>query len=176
MKIHVISPTDNIDINTLPEHISLFLAGGCSTKWREEFVSELKKVINEKRYLIQRDVVIYTPFCDSSKIRLDDLITWEHDHILSADALVINFEGSESVQPGSLFELGRYFASNFNPIFINTSEKYKLLRELEIHVKLINQDRKKTFYNMSDIFLTKLPIVELVKSAWNVIEKEYRLH
>jgi len=113
---------------------TIFLAGGCTTNWRDEFIRKFSERCRSE------NVVIFNPFCDSKKIKLRDLIAWEQDHLTKCGTIVFNFEGSDSPQPGSMFELGQYSISTaiYGNVIVNIDDKFKLKREVEIHIELMN--------------------------------------
>lgn len=130
----IITPLDeNKDVD-YANSFTIFLAGGCTTNWRDEFVKKLSA------HCTSKNIVVFSPFCDSKNIKLRDLLFWEREHLINCDMIVFNFEGSDSPQPGSMFELGRYAISKaiHGNVIVNIDDNFKLKREVEIHVELLN--------------------------------------
>ena len=124
---------------------SIFLAGGCTTNWRDiliqEFTATINSVNKSAKYELSQNVVNFiTLFINSKDIKLQDLLEWEHNAIIDADYVVFNFEGSSSVQPGSLYELGRYSPLIKGKIMVNADPNYSKLRELTYHIDMLNKD------------------------------------
>lgn len=117
---------------------TIFLAGGCTTAWRDEFVKNLSTRCPSK------NIVVFSPFCDSKNIKLRDLLFWEREQLLNCHMIVFNFEGSDSPQPGSMFELGRYgiMKAVWGNTIVNIDDNFKLKREVEIHLEEMNIDAK----------------------------------
>ena len=134
MDIRVITPLSANQEYDPHKSYTIFLAGGCTTKWREYFTSRLSEICKHD------NVIIFSPFCDSKKITLKELLFWERDHLLDCDMIVFNFEGSESTQAGSMFELGRFAndTSLYGDVLVNIDDNYKLKREVEIQVGFMN--------------------------------------
>lgn len=134
MDIRVITPLSANQEYDPHKSYTIFLAGGFTTNWRDDFINCLSNICKHD------NVVIFNPFCDSKKIKLMDLLYWEREHLFDCNMLVFNFEGSESTQAGSMFELGR-FASNkaiYGDVLVNIDDNYKLKREVEIQIGFIN--------------------------------------
>ena len=132
--MRVITPlSEDQDVDYM-NSFTIFLAGGCTTNWRDEFVKKLSACCTSK------NIVVFSPFCDSKKIKLRDLLAWEQAHLTKCGTIAFNFEGSDSPQPGSIFELGRYAINKsiFENAIVNIDDKFKLKREVEIHIELMN--------------------------------------
>lgn len=125
---------------------TIFLAGGCMTNWRDEFIRKVSERCKSE------NVVILNPFCDSKKIKLRDLLFWEREHLLNCHMIAFNFEGSDSPQPGSMFELGRYgiMKAVWGNTIVNIDDSFKLKREVEIHLEAMNIDAKEFSHSNSD--------------------------
>lgn len=125
---------------------TIFLAGGCTTNWRDEFIRKFSERCKSE------NVVIFSPFCDSKKIKLRDLLFWEREHLLNCHMIVFNFEGSDSPQPGSMFELGRYgiMKAVWGNTIVNIDDNFKLKREVEIHLEAMNIVAKELSYINED--------------------------
>lgn len=163
----IITPLDeNQDVDYTNSY-TIFLAGGCTTNWRDEFVRKLGELCKVE------NIVVFNPFCDSSKIKLKDLLSWERKHLLACKILVFNFEGSESPQPGSMFELGQYAfdkCKHDDHVLINVDDKYKLKREVGIHVEMMNE-RKSRFVQSIEMFNSGFD--EMVKRCANIIYNDF---
>ena len=130
----IITPLDeNKDVDYANSY-TFFLAGGCTTNWRDEFIQKISEICKIE------NIVFFNPMCDSKKIKLRDLLLWEKIHILKCDTLVFNFEGSDSPQPGSMFELGRYALNKceYGNTLVNIDKGYKLKREARFHIEMMN--------------------------------------
>lgn len=72
--------------------------------------------------------------------------------------IVFNFEGSDSPQPGSMFELGRYgiMKAVWGNTIVNIDDNFKLKREVEIHLEAMNIDAKE--FSLSNEF-SKIEVI-----------------
>ena len=129
---------------SLTNKIVVFLAGGCTTDWRKEFINEFKKLAATSKYNV--DIIFANPKYET-KIDDTELIKWENEAADYSKYFVFNFEGSESTQPFSLFELGRYLTTaafkyricdkNIKPvdtILINMDKNYKCFDGVVGHI------------------------------------------
>lgn len=146
---------------------TIFLAGGCTTAWRDEFIRKLSERCKSE------NVVIFSPFCDSKNIKLRDLIAWEQDHLTKCGTIAFNFEGSDSPQPGSMFELGRYAINKsiFENVIVNIDDKFKLKREVEIHIELMNNELRlcRAFGNIPKIEVIHSDLDKMIERCAEII-------
>ena len=91
-------------------NFSVFLAGGASTDWREEVEATTIKTLGEHKDPNFDTVYIFDPKTNGigKRVNYSQLIEWEKFFLERPDILAFNFEKSETDQPFSLFELGRY--------------------------------------------------------------------
>ena len=138
MDIRVITPLSANQEYDFHKSYTIFLAGGCTTNWRDDFVSSLSRICKHD------NIIVFSPFCDPKKITLKELLFWEREHLFGCNMLVFNFEGSESTQAGSMFELGRFANDKalYGDVLINIDDNYKLKREVEIQVGFMNADNE----------------------------------
>lgn len=129
--IHVRSPARIKNIHRLP---TLFMAGGITgtSDWQVDF---LKMFEGE-------EIMIFNPrrldFDASNKEMEVHQITWEHLHLVKADAISFWFT-PETLCPITLFELGTVINKNHSQrVFIGCHPEYKRLRDVEIQTRLRN--------------------------------------
>lgn len=169
MKIKVITPLSedqHVDDNC---SCSIFLAGGCSTSWRDSFIKKLENIVETD------SVVVFSPFCDSTKIKLIDLLKWERNHLMCCDIIVFNFEGSTSVQPGSIYELGRFAPRMLicGHVLANIDDNYKLKREVGYHIELINDKSVPSFVGDNKIEVFHSDLDKLISRCNEVVKIYY---
>lgn len=66
-------------------------------------------------------------------------ITWEHDHLRLADAILFWFP-CETLCPIVLYELGTWSMQFHKPIFIGVHPDYKRKQDVEIQTKLVRPE------------------------------------
>lgn len=147
MKVLVKTPHNKLTVGKNSTFTArMFLAGGCTGNWRENVIHEGQRFFKSSPLVkhITGNFEMLSPKTDCSKIKFINLLKWEHDAILNSDFLVINFEGSESLQPGTIYELGRFAYESLSmgnrTLFININPNYKLNREVTNHIRIILAD------------------------------------
>lgn len=125
---------------------ALFLAGSVSYPWREELAQ-----------MIDSDyVVLLIPINDHAHLNNKDFrISWEHEHMKKADALLFWFpkgeaNNSRTFSMTSLFELGRAIESMDQPLIVGIDPEYPLREELLLQLKLLRPDIK-VYGSLEDI-------------------------
>lgn len=112
----------------------VFLAGGITgcSNWQEKVISEL---LNLSEYYNLANVVIYNPRRDdfdvTDKNAEIDQIRWEHNQLMRCDIFSCFFEASESLQPITLYELGKWGLKK--PSVITVQQGY--LRERDVLIQ-----------------------------------------
>jgi hypothetical protein len=120
--------------------LTMFMAGGITNcpDWQQDMRKLLSKVngtlINPRR----ADFPIGDPTAAQKQI------TWEHDHLKIADAILFWFP-METLCPIVLYELGAWsmFADRSNkykPIFVGVHPEYKRRQDVEIQTKLVRPE------------------------------------
>lgn len=113
---------------------ALFLAGGITgcPDWQEDMVELLDKtnlvLLNPRR----EDFPIHDPTAAEKQI------TWEHEHLMMADAILFWFP-CETLCPIVLYELGAWSMMQ-KPLFIGVHPDYKRRQDVEIQTKLARPD------------------------------------
>ena len=96
-------------ISDFNSNLTVFLAGGISNcrNWQDEVIKELYKLDN--KYDLPR-ISIFNPRQDADMKDIDPVeqIKWEHRYLELADIFSVFFCDSESLQPRTLYELGKY--------------------------------------------------------------------
>ncbi len=126
----IVAPNTVFDITT---HNSdkVFIAGGITgcRDWQQEFVGVFKE------YHKGDDVVLYNP--RRSDYNIDDeeeQITWEYKMIDDSDIVAFWFS-SETVQPITLFELGKVLGSG-QRVIIGIDPEYPRMNDVKIQSQL----------------------------------------
>lgn len=126
---------------TAPEHrgtynVKVFLAGGITgcEHWQDKVINELEKLAT---YHDLRDVFVYNPRRENFDVRNPDAeieqIRWEHDYLIRCDIVSYFFAACESLQPITLYELGRYGKSKKTEPVITVQKGY--LRERDVLIQ-----------------------------------------
>lgn len=108
----------------------VFLAGGITgcRNWQQEVIDHLKYY--EQIYGNFGEVQVFNPRRDNFDVEDPSVtieqIRWEHEWLKKCDIFSVFFEASKSVQPISLYELGKH-ANGFNAVI--TVEKGYLREE-----------------------------------------------
>jgi len=112
------------------------MAGGISSTpdWQENLV----------KMLSGEDLVIFNPrrndFDSSNKEMEEEQITWEHFHLIKADAISFWFT-PQTFCPITLFELGTVCHKNPNQkIFVGCDPAYARIRDVRIQLRLRNPE------------------------------------
>lgn len=114
---------------------NIFLAGGITgcRDWQQEVIDHLKYY--EKIYGYFGVVHVYNPRRNDFDIEdpnaAIEQIRWEHEHLKKCNIFSVFFEASGSVQPISLYELGKW--GNMKPSVITVEKGY--LREEDVLIQ-----------------------------------------
>lgn len=118
----------------LPGERSLFLAGGITgcPDWQRAMVDSLADtslaLLNPRRARF--------PIDDPGAA--DSQITWEHEHLRSATAILFWFP-HETLNPIVLYELGAWSMTK-KPLFVGVHPQYQRRRDVEIQTRLARPD------------------------------------
>lgn len=121
-----------------PDHKSLFVGGGITDcpNWQAKFIYGY--------FGFDRKIVFLNPRRDKwpmgDPAAAYEQIEWEHAHLKTADAILFWF-CAETIQPITLFELGRWSMSN-KPLFVGMDPDYSRREDVEIQMKLERPDLK----------------------------------
>lgn len=126
---------------TAPDHlvthdVKVFLAGGItgSEHWQDKVINELEKLAT---YHDLRNVIVYNPRRENFDVKDPDAeieqIKWEHDYLTRCDIVSYFFAACESLQPITLYELGRYGMSKETEPVITVQKGY--LRERDVLIQ-----------------------------------------
>jgi hypothetical protein len=122
----------------------LFLAGGIfgCKDWQSLVLNELKNIEN---------LTIFNPkrnYFDVSQLNIqEEQIVWEYNHLELCDYISYWFS-SETLNPITLFELGKYIKSN-KKITIGIEDGYQRKNNIIIQTTLVRNDIKIAF-NITD--------------------------
>lgn len=134
--IHVITAQQTAIPNSIPtRHIEVFLAGGISgcRNWQEEVIDKLGAMM--PLYPALKRAVLINP--RNPEFDVDDpgmafeQIKWEHDWLSRADIVSYFFDNSESLQPITLYELGKW--ANKKQSVITVCNGYK--RQSDVYIQ-----------------------------------------
>ena len=127
---------------TAPEYhetyydVKVFLAGGITgcEHWQDKVINELERLAT---YHDLGDVVVYNPRRENFDVTNPDAeieqIRWEHNYLTRCDIVSYFFEACESLQPITLYELGRYGKSKKAKPVITVQKGY--LRERDVLIQ-----------------------------------------
>lgn len=133
---YIESPTHWPDLAPIQ---SIFLAGGITgcPNWQAEMVELLKEtnlaLLNPRRENF--------PIHDPSAAR--EQITWEHNHLSKADAILFWFP-HETICPIVLYELGAWSMTE-KPIFVGVHLQYQRRQDVEIQTGLVRPEVQITY-------------------------------
>jgi hypothetical protein len=122
-----------------PRPRAVFLAGGITgcPDWQQRMVSLLSK----------SDMILLNPRRENFPIHDPDAaveqITWEHNHLRRADAILFWFPW-QSTCPIVLYELGAWSKGN-KQIFVAMDPQYERRRDVEIQTVLVRPDMRGRF-------------------------------
>ena len=108
--------------NYATSHIKIFLAGGITNchDWQQNVIDHLKYF--EQYYPKLKNAIVYNPrredFGDLSPEKEYEQILWEYRYLKACDIFTCFFDASESVQPITLYELGRWAHKKENIITV----------------------------------------------------------
>ncbi len=129
---------------TAPEFLedgrSLFIAGGITgvKNWQLDLLNLLKEL----------DIIVYNPRREFAPENVEEQIFWEYSALRIADSISFWFS-NETVQPITLFELGRW-AGTHKPMFVGVHPEYARRKDVEIQLKFQRPDIE-IVYNLEDL-------------------------
>lgn len=125
---------------------SVFLAGGITNcpNWQKMMASLLADTKMNLILLNPRRANF--PIGDPGAAM--EQITWEHDHLRAATAILFWFP-CETLCPIVLYELGAWSMTD-KPIFVGVHPRYKRRRDVEIQTGLVRPDVK-VVYSLEDL-------------------------
>jgi hypothetical protein len=130
---------DKIDWYEVGRGKSIFLAGGITgcDNWQEDLIFDLRSLDNSGLFDLKR-LTVFNPRRDDfdvtdTKTAIEQ-IKWEHKCLEMCDICSFFFPASESVQPITLYELGKY--SRDHTSVISIQEGYKRAEDVKIQLAL----------------------------------------
>ena len=117
---------------------TVFLAGGITNcyNWQQDVIDHLKYF--EKYYPALKNAIVYNPRRDDfdtlSEEEILEQIKWEHNYLERCNLFTCYFDNSESVQPITLYELGKYSKQKNNVITVVNG--YKRMNDILIQTAL----------------------------------------
>lgn len=133
------APRHDTEFGTYKKYFSVFLAGGITgcRDWQDEVIETLcdfPDLDNLKIFNPRRDNFDNTDLNAAYK-----QIKWENKYLLNCNLVTYFFDASESVQPITLFELGKYGNSKDIPPIITVVDGYKRKEDVLIQTALSGQ-------------------------------------
>ena len=130
---------DKVDWYEVAKRKSIFLAGGITgcDNWQSDLIDELRDLGNSSLFDLG-GLVIFNPRRDNFDV-MDmgvkiEQIRWEHKCLEKCDICSFFFPASESVQPITLYELGRH--SKHHTSVVSIQEGYKRAEDVKIQMAL----------------------------------------
>ena len=142
--------------------IKLFLAGGITNcpDWQSYVIGELSDIPN---------LTIYNPRRKEMKMSdravLEQQITWEFQHLETADVVLFWFSGG-SLNPITLYELGMWGNSMDRPMIIGCDPAYERKDDVEIQT-LLARPGTIVYDSISDMIIELTSILEEVNAKNN---------
>lgn len=119
------------------KYTKVFLAGGITNcdNWQDKVIKEIIKLDDE---LTLPPIAIYNPRQTAEMTDIDPVkqIKWEHEYLNECDILSFFFCASESVQPITLYEFGKYFGRK--PSVATVEKGYKREKDVLVQTYLDN--------------------------------------
>ena len=122
-----------------PSKKSIFLAGGISgcQDWQSDMIEELKK-IDDDGLVNLGGLIIFNPRRDDFDLTDEsatiEQIRWEHKCLEKCDICSFFFPASDSVQPITLYELGKHMGKHHSVVGIQ--EGYLRTEDVKIQLAL----------------------------------------
>lgn len=135
----------------LRHHDSVFMAGGITDcpNWQVEAIEYLARCDAQDQNI---DLILLNPrradFPIGDPSAAEKQITWEHNHLLMAGAILFWFP-EETLCPIVLYELGTWSRSR-KPIFVGVHPKYQRRQDVEIQTRLARPDVE-VVYSLEDL-------------------------
>ena len=137
--MRVCQAPNRVDWYEVAKRKSIFLAGGITgcDDWQTDLVCELQN-LNDSGLFDLGGLVIFNPRRDNFDV-MDmattiEQIKWEHKCLEKCDICSFFFPASESVQPITLYELGRHLGDHTSVVSIQ--EGYKRAEDVKIQLAL----------------------------------------
>lgn len=136
MAIIVTAVEEDYSIKNLKEHTKVFLAGGISNcpNWQDEVISQVLDIEGITVYNPRRKIY---PAEDLQAV--EQQIGWEYKHLQEADVLVFWFSRG-SLNPITLYELGRWAHSSKKPLIMGIDPEYLRKQDVMIQTSLSRPD------------------------------------
>lgn len=118
----------------------IFLSGGITDcyNWQQDVIDHLKYF--QEFYPAVANSIVYNPrrddFGELSEDNIFEQIKWEHNYLEKCTVLAVFFDSSKSVQPITLYELGKYADKKDHVITI--SDGYKRQNDVLFQTALDN--------------------------------------
>ncbi len=137
MAIIIECPNEIYSVKNI-DNIKLFLAGGISNvpNWQRVVIDNLKDIENLTIYNPRR-----TNFDITNKSVLEEQIIWEYLHLKDADIISFWF-AKETLNPITLYELGKWSNSSDRQIVIGIEDGYLRKDDVIIQTRLARPDIK----------------------------------
>ncbi len=151
----IIECPNEIYTNENINNVKLFLAGGISNvpDWHSIVIDRLKEYENFTIYNPRRSF-----FDINNKNLLEEQVIWEYNHLESADIISFWF-AKETLNPITLYELGKWANSTNKEIVIGIENEYLRKEDVIIQTKLARPDIKVICSNIESLckeIITKL--------------------
>jgi hypothetical protein len=136
MSLVVVEAPSRQDRGLRQFHDAVFLAGGITgcPDWQDGAIKLFKAMGS--------DLILYNPrrlnFPIHDRSAAGEQITWEHEHLRLADAVLYWF-CADTIQPIVLFELGKWIATD-KPIFLGVDPRYQRAQDVIIQTRLERPD------------------------------------
>ena len=143
----IIECPNKIETHENTQNVNLFLAGGISNvpDWHSYVIRKLKDIKN---------LTIYNPrrqfFDTENKSLTEEQIIWEYEQLKNADIISFWF-AKETLNPITLYELGKWANSTQKKIVIGIENGYARKDDVIIQTKLARSDIKHFSTNLDDL-------------------------
>lgn len=130
---------NKVDWYEVAKRTSIFLAGGITdcVNWQTDLIFELEN-LNDSGLFNLGGLVIFNPRRDNFDTMdmeaIIEQIKWEHKCLEKCDICSFFFPASESVQPITLYELGKHLGNHHSVVSIQ--EGYKRAEDVKIQLAL----------------------------------------
>lgn len=127
---------------------TVFLAGGITgcRNWQSDVIEELE-AIDESGLISLKNLIVFNPRRDhfdvEDKNESITQIKWEHERLKRCDICSFFFDNSESLQPITLYELGKYCYVKSS--LVTVIKGYK--RELDVKVQMALEGQMCLIFN-----------------------------
>ena len=165
MSLIIKAPEEFLSLENV-DNDKLFLAGGITNvcNWQEDICSGLEDVVGLTIYNPRRD-----DFYIDDPLLEEEQIIWEFNHLRDCNMLLFWFS-NETVQPITLYELGKWVNGNPNnkdKVWIGVDPNYPRANDVYIQTHLASPHIK-IYNNLYDI-------QQNIRSYFNEYERDIRL-